>query len=55
MPLSQLELASLALTSRATVTRALRSWRQRGYIRTAQRRITITDLQGLQHAAGQQE
>jgi CRP-like cAMP-binding protein len=55
MPLSQQELASLALTSRATVTRALRSWRQRGYIRTAQRRITITDLQGLQHAAGQQE
>jgi CRP/FNR family transcriptional regulator, cyclic AMP receptor protein len=52
MPLSQQELASLALTSRATVTRALHSWRQRGYIRTGQRHITITDLQGLRHAAG---
>jgi CRP/FNR family cyclic AMP-dependent transcriptional regulator len=55
MPLSQEELASLAGASRATVTRALRSWRQRGYIRTGQRRITITDPRGLRHAAGQQE
>ena len=53
MPLSQQELASLAGTSRATVTRALRSWRQRGYIRTGQRRITITDLPGLRQIAGQ--
>ena len=53
MPLSQQELASLAGTSRATVTRALRSWRQRGYIRTGQRKITITDLRGLRQIAGQ--
>jgi CRP-like cAMP-binding protein len=52
MPLSQQELASLAGTSRATVTRALRSWRQRGYIRTGQRRITITDPQSLRQIAG---
>jgi CRP/FNR family transcriptional regulator, cyclic AMP receptor protein len=55
MPLAQQELASLAGTSRATVTRALRNWRQRGYVRTGQRRITITDLQGLRHVAGQRE
>jgi CRP-like cAMP-binding protein len=53
MPLSQQELASLAGTSRATVTRALRNWRQRGYIRTGQRRLTITDLQSLRQIAGQ--
>jgi CRP/FNR family transcriptional regulator, cyclic AMP receptor protein len=51
-PLSQEELASLAGTSRATVTRALHSWRQRGYVRTGQRRITITDPQGLRQVAG---
>ena len=42
MPLSQEELASLAGTSRATVTRAFGNWRKRGLIRTGQRRITIT-------------
>jgi hypothetical protein len=35
------------------VTRALRNWRQRGYIRTGQRRLTITDLQSLRQIAGQ--
>jgi CRP-like cAMP-binding protein len=53
MPLSQQELASLAGTSRATVTRALRGWRQRGFIRTGQRKITITDPRGLRQIAGQ--
>ena len=52
MPLSQEELASLAGTSRATVTRALSNWRLRGFIRTGQRRITIVDLAGLRHVAG---
>jgi CRP/FNR family cyclic AMP-dependent transcriptional regulator len=52
MPLSQEELASLAGTSRATVTRALGNWRQRGFIRTGQRRITITDLGALRQIAG---
>jgi CRP-like cAMP-binding protein len=54
MPLSQEELASLAGASRATVTRALSNWRQRGFIRTGQRHITITDLRGLQKIADRQ-
>src|SRR5487761_394379 len=52
LPLSQDELASLAGTSRATVARALNVWRQRGLIRTGQRRITLTDVRGLRRAAG---
>jgi CRP-like cAMP-binding protein len=52
LPLSQDELASLAGTSRATVARALNLWRQRGLIRTGQRRITLTDVPGLRRAAG---
>jgi CRP-like cAMP-binding protein len=52
--LSQEELASLAGTSRATVTRAFGNWRKRGLIRTGQRRITIIDLPRLRQVAGQQ-
>jgi CRP/FNR family cyclic AMP-dependent transcriptional regulator len=52
LPLSQDELASLAGTSRATVARALNGWRERGMIRTGQRRITLTDVPGLRRAAG---
>ena len=51
-PLSQEELASLAGTSRATVTRALTSWRKRGFIRTAQRNITIIEVEALRRVAG---
>ena len=47
MPLSQEELASLAGTSRATVTRAFSNWRRRGFIRTGQHRVEITDVPGL--------
>jgi CRP/FNR family transcriptional regulator, cyclic AMP receptor protein len=54
LPLSQEELAGLASTSRTTVTRALRSWRRRGFIRTGQRQITILDQLALRRAAGQQ-
>jgi CRP-like cAMP-binding protein len=54
VPLSQEELASLAGASRATVTRALSNWRQRGIIRTGQRDITITGLGALQKIAGYQ-
>ncbi len=54
MPLTQVELASMAGTSRATVTRALSNWRQRGIIRTGQRDLTITDLGALRKIAGQQ-
>ena len=53
MPLTQEELASMAGTSRATVTRALSNWRQRGFIRTGQRDITITDLGALRRIADQ--
>lgn len=52
LPLSQEELASLAGTSRATVARALNGWRDRGLIRTGQRRITLTDVPGLRRVAG---
>jgi CRP-like cAMP-binding protein len=54
MPLTQDELASLAGTSRATVTRALSNWRKRGFILTGQRHITILDQAGLRKVAGQQ-
>lgn len=52
--LTQEELASLAGASRATVTRALSNWRQRGIIRTGQRGLTITDLKTLRKIAGPQ-
>jgi CRP-like cAMP-binding protein len=52
--LTQEELASLTGASRATVTRALANWRQRGIIRSGQRDITITDLGALRKIAGQQ-
>jgi CRP/FNR family transcriptional regulator, cyclic AMP receptor protein len=51
-PLSQEDLASLAGTSRATVTRALGNWRGRGFISTSKRRITIMDLAELRRIAG---
>ncbi|HTQ91807.1 MAG TPA: Crp/Fnr family transcriptional regulator [Streptosporangiaceae bacterium] len=54
MVLTQDELASLTGASRATVTRALSNWRQRGIIRTGQRDITITDLGALRKIAGPQ-
>ncbi len=53
MPLTQEELASLTGASRATVTRALSNWRQRGIIRTGQRDLTITDLAVLRKIASQ--
>ena len=52
--LTQGEMASLTGTSRATVTRALSNWRQRGIIRTGQRDMTITDLGTLRKIAGEQ-
>jgi CRP-like cAMP-binding protein len=51
MPLRQDELASLAGTSRATVTRAFSSWRTRGFIHTGQHIVTITDPGGLRRVA----
>ena len=55
MPLSQAELASLAGTSRATVTRAFSNWRKRGFVRTSPRHITIIDQAGLHKVAGRQQ
>jgi CRP-like cAMP-binding protein len=52
LPLSQEELASLASASRATVTRALHDWRERGLIQTRTRRITITDPAALRRLSG---
>jgi CRP/FNR family transcriptional regulator, cyclic AMP receptor protein len=53
MPLTQDELASLAGTSRATVTRALSNWRKRSFILTGQRQITILNPWELRRVAGQ--
>ncbi len=52
IPLSQEEIASLAGTSRATVTRALRHWRRSGLIGTTRHPITIKNAPGLRTAAG---
>jgi CRP/FNR family transcriptional regulator, cyclic AMP receptor protein len=53
MPLSQEELASVAGTSRATVTRVFTIWRRRGIIRSSgQRGITIRDPTALRRIAG---
>jgi CRP/FNR family transcriptional regulator, cyclic AMP receptor protein len=52
LPLTQDELASLAGTSRATVTRALSNWRKRRFIRTAHRHVTIVDMPALKRVAG---
>ena len=54
MPLSQEELASLAGTSRATVARAFKNWRDRGFVRTGQKHIIIIDLGALRKIAGPQ-
>jgi CRP-like cAMP-binding protein len=52
IPLSQDEIADLAGTSRATVTRALGDWRRLGLIDTARHQITINSTPGLRSAAG---
>ena len=51
LPLSQEELASLVSASRATVTRALRDWRQRRLVETSPRHITIIDHAALARIA----
>jgi CRP/FNR family transcriptional regulator, cyclic AMP receptor protein len=52
MPLSQDELASLAGSSRATVTRSLAEWRRRGLIQTGHRHFTIISMDGLRKIVG---
>lgn len=47
IPLSQADLATWVGVSRATVTRALRQWRDRGLVSTAQGHTTIMDTAAL--------
>ena len=51
IPLSQVDFASLIGASRATVTRALGTWRRSGLVDTAHRRITIKSAAGLRSVA----
>ena len=48
VPIGQDELARLVGASRETVSRALTSYRRLGMLTTSHRRITITDLAGLE-------
>jgi CRP/FNR family transcriptional regulator, cyclic AMP receptor protein len=52
LPLSQEELADLALASRATATRALADWRRRNLVQTGHRRITVIDPAALRRLGG---
>ena len=47
LPISQEDLAGLTGSSREAVGKALQLFRQRGWVRTARRSITILDPQGL--------
>ena len=49
--IGQDELARLVGSSRETVSRALTSYRRMGLVKTSHRRISITDLDGLQRMA----
>ena len=49
--MGQDELARLVGASRETVSRALNSYRRLGMLDTSHRRITITDLAGLERMA----
>ena len=48
VPIGQEELGRLVGASRETVSRALKSYRRLGLVTTSHRRITITDLVGLE-------
>jgi CRP/FNR family cyclic AMP-dependent transcriptional regulator len=51
LPLTQDELASWVGASREAVTKALRTLRDRGYVRTQRRMITVVDIEGLRRHA----
>jgi CRP-like cAMP-binding protein len=51
IPLSQEELAGLTGASREAVGKALQLFRQRGWIRTGRRTITILDVEGIRSRA----
>ncbi len=52
VPLSQTDLASWVGVSRATVTRALRQWRERKLVSTRQGHMTIIDTAALRRISG---
>lgn len=52
VPLSQDELAGWVGGSREAVSKALRSLRDRGYLATGRRAMTVRDLDGLRRRAG---
>ncbi|MGH3782231.1 MAG: Crp/Fnr family transcriptional regulator [Pseudonocardiaceae bacterium] len=51
LPLTQDELASWVGASREAVTKALRTLRTDGYVRTQRRTITVIDIEGLRRRA----
>ena len=51
LPLTQDELASWVGASREAVTKALRTLRADGYVRTQRRMITVVDIEGLRRHA----
>ena len=52
VPIGQEELSRLVGSSRETVSRALTNYRKMGLLSTSHRRITITDLKGLERMIG---
>jgi CRP-like cAMP-binding protein len=52
LPMSQRELADWAGVSTDAVTRFLRSWRERGIVRTDRRQLTVLDLDELSAICG---
>jgi CRP-like cAMP-binding protein len=51
LPLTQEELASWVGASREAVSKALRTLRADGYVRTQRRTITVIDIEGLRRRA----
>lgn len=51
LPFTQDELASWVGASREAVTKALRTLRARGYVRTQRRTVTVIDIEGLRRRA----
>ena len=53
IPISQEEIAGLISASRQSVARALTTLRQRGFIATGRRSITVRDVAGLRRFTDQ--
>ena len=52
VPVSQEELAHLCGASREAVARVLRTFRDRGWVRTERRRVVVVDREGLESVTG---